>query len=223
MHVYLEVGKKRVFAGALDWPGWCRSGKDENLAVGALLQYGQRYRCAIERARLGFEPPEQASDFTVAERLTGGAGTDYGAPTVAPAADAREVSLADLQRFQALLEAIWCHFDAAVQLGEGKQLRLGPRGGGRNLEKIVRHVLEGEMAYLTQLGGKFKWDASQADARQAFPPLRQAILHTLGEAVRGALPSQGPRGGQRWRPRFYVRYSAWHLLDHAWEIEDRIL
>jgi hypothetical protein len=37
-----------------------------------------------------------------------------------------------------------------------------------------------------------------------------------GEPVR-----TGPRGGVRWTARYYVRRSAWHVLDHAWEIEDR--
>jgi hypothetical protein len=48
-------------------------------------------------------------------------------------------------------------------------------------------------------------------------------LTSLEAAARGELPRVGPRGGLRWTPRFYVRYSAWHILDHAWEIEDRLL
>ncbi|MGH2773763.1 MAG: hypothetical protein ACRDIU_11590 [Actinomycetota bacterium] len=34
--VFVENGSKRVFAGAVDWPGWCRSGKDEQEALEAL-------------------------------------------------------------------------------------------------------------------------------------------------------------------------------------------
>jgi len=33
---YLEIGKKRTFAGAMDWPGWCRSGRDEASALEAM-------------------------------------------------------------------------------------------------------------------------------------------------------------------------------------------
>jgi hypothetical protein len=28
-------------------------------------------------------------------------------------------------------------------------------------------------------------------------------------------------GEKRWPPRYVARRMAWHLLDHAWEIEDR--
>jgi hypothetical protein len=84
--VYLEIGAKRTFAGALDWPGWCRSGGDE---------------------------------------------------------------AAELRRFQAILQA-------------------------------------------------------------------------LSSASSGDTPKQGPRGGVRWTPRRFVKRVAWHVLDHAWEIEDRI-
>jgi len=38
--VYLESGSRRTFAGAIDWPGWCRSGRDEASALEALLSYG---------------------------------------------------------------------------------------------------------------------------------------------------------------------------------------
>jgi hypothetical protein len=40
--------------------------------------------------------------------------------------------------------------------------------------------------------------------------------------VRGELAERGPRGGIRWPARYYVRRAAWHVLDHAWEIEDRL-
>jgi hypothetical protein len=222
MDVWVEVGKKRTFAGALDWPGWCRGGKDEGSALQTLLEYGSRYGQAIETARLSFKPPEDASAFTIVERLQGNSGTDFGAPNVAPSSDAAPVGEADLQRFQRLLEALWRSFDAAVRQAEGRELRKGPRGGGRDLERIVRHVLEADLAYLTQLGGRFEGEKKQADPQETFEPLRQAILTALSEAARGELPRVGPRGGQRWTPRFYIRYSAWHLLDHTWEIADRL-
>ena len=51
--------------------------------------------------------------------------------------------------------------------------------------------------------------------------LRDAVLAGLAAAARSEIPARGPRGGLRWRPRYFVRRVAWHLLDHAWEIEDR--
>lgn len=223
MNVFLEVGKKRTFAGALDWPGWCRSGKDEASALQTLLDYGSRYLRAIESAQLGFEAPEDVSTFTIVERLEGGAGTDFGAPGMAPSVDAGAVGEVELQRLKVLLEALWHSFEAAVDMAEGKELRKGPRGGGRDLEGILRHVWESEIAYLIQLGGKFQEGQKQVNPREGFDALHRTILTALGAAARGELPLVGPRGGKRWTPRFYVRYSAWHLLDHTWEIEDRIL
>jgi hypothetical protein len=228
MDVFLEIGKKRSFASAIDWPGWSRSGKDEALALQALLAYGPRYEKAIESAGLGFRAPKDISEFTVIERLKGGAGTDFGAPGVAPSADAEAVSHVELKRFQALLEALWQTFDAAAQVAaaweaEGKELRKGPRGGGRDLKGILRHVRDADKAYITQLGGKYTSGEAQVDPREDFPAIRRAILTALGAAARGELPQVGPRGGLRWTPHFYVRYSAWHMLDHTWELEDRIL
>lgn len=223
MQVYLEIGKQRTFAGAMDWPGWCRSGKDEVLALQAFLDHGPRYLRAVQSAGVRIELPQDVSDLSIVERLPGNSGTDFGAPNVAPAIDSGPVSQAELQRFQALLKAFWRSFDDAVQAAEGKELRKGPRGGGRDLERIIHHVLEADLAYLDRLGGKFKQAEKPTDPRQAFEPLHQAILSTLEASVRGEIQPLGPRGGRRWTPRFYVRYSAWHLLDHTWEIEDRIL
>jgi hypothetical protein len=222
MDVVLEIGKKRTFASALDWPGWSRSGPDEAAALRNLIGYAQRYRRAIEIADFGFTPPGDLSAFTIVERLPGNVGTDFGAPNVAPAADEAPPDQAALERLQALLKAIWQSFDATVQSAEGKALRTGPRGG-RDLDKIVQHVFGAEQGYLVRLGGSLSPEEKKAEPRQGFAALRQAILNTLGPAARGELPQVGPRGGARWSARFYVRYAAWHLLDHAWEIEDRIL
>ena len=80
--VYLEIGKKRTFAGALDWPGWCRSGRDEASALQALCDYGSRYGRVLHTARLGFQAPADPSAFVVRERLEGNATTDFGAPGI---------------------------------------------------------------------------------------------------------------------------------------------
>ena len=52
--------------------------------------------------------------------------------------------------------------------------------------------------------------------------IRQAILNALARAALSKIPEQGFRSGVIWTPRHYVRNLAWHTLDHAWEIEDRI-
>ncbi len=104
--VYLEVGAKRVFAGALDWPGWCRAGRDDDAAIGTLFAYAERYRAAIASARLGFAPPGAADELRVVDRVDGDATTDFGAPGAAPAADRAPVGEADLKRSERVLRAL---------------------------------------------------------------------------------------------------------------------
>lgn len=221
MDVYLEVGKKKAFAGAIEWPGWCRSGGDEEQALQALCDYGPRYAAVLRSAVLEFQPPPDASAFSVIERLEGDASTDFGAPGKIPSSDARPVSDPDLRNLQLLLGACWQAFDSAARSAAGKELHLGPRGGGRDLEKIIHHVLEAEAAYHRRLG--FKTDQQRdGDPFEELVRRRGMNLEALASAAHGELPSQGPRGGLRWPPRYYVRRSAWHVLDHAWEIEDRI-
>src|SRR5215212_10870301 len=103
--VYVEVGSKRAFAGAIDWPGWCRSAKTEEAALESLAAYAARYGKVVARSRLGFTAPSGSGEFVVRERLTGNATTDFGAPGIAPAADRKEVSEPELDRLLRILEA----------------------------------------------------------------------------------------------------------------------
>jgi len=116
VNVYLEVGSRRIFAVALDWPGWCRMGRDEATALQALFEYGPRYARILRSARLGFQPPDDISAFVVIQRLKGNATTDFGAPDMAPAGDAQPLADTELRRLRAILKACWRAFDAAVDL-----------------------------------------------------------------------------------------------------------
>lgn len=219
---YLEIGRKRTFAAAVDWPGWSRSGRDEAAALQALLDYGPRYVGVVRGAGIDLRAPAEGSALSVVERLPGNTTTDFGAPGTSPAADARPVDQADLERFRVLLAAYWRALDAALAAATGRELRRGPRGGGRDLEAILRHVLEADAAYLAQLGWKpEKGEGGGLDV--GLIRTRRAIAEGLAAAVRGEIPVRGPRGGARWTPRTFVRRVAWHTLDHAWEIEDRLL
>jgi hypothetical protein len=220
--VYLEIGRKRTFAGASDWPGWCRSGRDETSALQALFDYGPRYARILRTVRLGFKAPDDVSAFTMTERLEGNATTDFGAPDMAPSSDSEPVNSVELQRLQRILKACWRAFDTNVKAATGKALRTGPRGGGRELEGIIQHVLGSDAGYLAQLGWKLE-RADVGDLDKQLDQTRQAILKALASAARGEIPARGPRGGVRWKPRYFVRRVAWHVLDHAWEIEDRVL
>jgi hypothetical protein len=220
VEVYLESGSKRVFAGALDWPGWCRSGKDEESALRALFDYAPRYAKVLGRSRSGFSAPGDISALKVVERLPGDASTDFGAPGKAPAADERRIDADEAKRATTVLKACWSAFDRAVKAASGKELRKGPRGGGRDLDRIVLHVIEADGAYLSQIGRKFRFDPG-ADVEKELARLREDITGSLEDSVGAPPPKAGPRGGKRWTPRYFVRRSAWHVLDHAWEIEDR--
>lgn len=219
--VYLEAGQKRTFAGALDWPGWCRSGQDKPSALQALLDYGPRYARVLRTSRLGFQAPTAVSEFAIVELLKGNATTDFGAPGAVPSSDEKPVDSAELQRFRKLLKACWRTFDRAVETATGKALQTGPRGGGRQLEGIVEHLLGSDAGYLSQVGWKFQ-QKDAADLANQLEQTCQAILLALTASAHGELPARGPRGGLRWSPRYFVRRVAWHTLDHAWEIEDRV-
>lgn len=218
--VFVEISPKRTFAAALDWPGWCRPGRDPDAALDALFENGPRYGRAVASARLGFRPPKDRSELRVVERGKGNATTEFGAPGVEAAADRRSVDDAQRRRFERLLRACWRKLDQAEEAARGKTLKKGPRGGGRSLEAILRHVVEAEQAYLNALGWKVSGGQGEAARREA---VRQGVIEGLVASAAGEIAPRGPRGGRRWAPRYFVRRVAWHALDHAWEIEDRAL
>lgn len=222
VEVYLEIGAKRVVAGALEWPGWCRAGRDAGAALDALLAAGPRYAQVLAAAGIPFAAPAGPRALAVAERFPGGSTTDFGAPELAPAHDSRPFGEPDRERSQALLRACWAAFDAAVHEARGAELRKGPRGGGRELAGIEEHVLTSEQGYLAGLAWRFERRPDEPLEQQR-ARTRQAALDALDAAARGALPERRPRGGALWLPRYFVRRVAWHILDHVWEIEDRRL
>jgi hypothetical protein len=216
--VYLERGRKRVFAGGIDWPGWCRSGPDEQDALQALVEYAPRYLAAIKGSAGSFKPPRDPSALQVVEVLEGNSTTDFGAPGIPPSADSEHIDERRLRRLIAIVQSSWDAFDASVKAAASKALRTGPRGGGRDIPKMRAHVLEADASYLSGVGGSFR--PKSADAAE-MKRLRKAFVEALLQRARGELPDKGPRGGVRWSAPYAIRRSAWHALDHAWEIEDR--
>lgn len=218
--VYLEIGKTKTFAAALAWPGWCRSGRDEDSALQALYDYGTRYARVLQGTQLGFHVPSDLSDLVVVERQTGNTTTDFGAPNLTLPGDTAPIETSELERWETVLKACWSACDKAVEAAAGQILSKGPRGGGRELTKIIEHIRDSDVAYLKSLGGNLKLNDGD-DLGEALSQIRKATLTTLSAAVRGEIPERGPRGGLRWTPRYFVRRLAWHQLDHTWEIEDR--
>ena len=218
--VYLEIGQKRTFAGAIEWPGWCRSGRDEESALQALLEYGARYGRVLSRSRLGFQAPKSISAFDVVERLKGNATTDFGAPGIAPSLDSKPVDTKELLRFEKILRGCLRVFDTSAKTANKKTLSTGPRGGGRQLDGMIEHVMGANEGYLGSVGWKFKRD-NRAEVDKQMEQIRMALSDALKASASGEIPAKGPRGGTRWTARYFVRRVAWHILDHAWEIEDR--
>jgi hypothetical protein len=208
--VYLELGSKRVFACAADWPGWCRPGKGEDGALEALAAAAPRY--AVVAAEAGVPFPSGASgDFEVVERIPGSATTDFGAPGGVAAREAEALTREEAARQAALVSACWAVFDRVVA-GAPAELRKGPRGGGRDRDRIVEHVLGAEVAYARKLGLRLREPAPGDGA--AVGSHREEILRALTTETDAAVE-------KGWPPRYAARRIAWHALDHAWEIEDR--
>ncbi len=212
IRVVLEVAPKRAFASALDWPGWSRGGKTASDALAALVAYAPRYAKVAKRARVAL--PRDAAVLDVVHRVKGDGGTEFGVPGAAARSEAAPITAPELKRLTALLRAAWATFDAAAERAEGVELTKGPRGGGRDLGKILGHVAEAEAAYLGQLGAR-------PPTGVPHETLRSALLTALDDAVAGR-PFADPRTTKKpWSARYTIRRAAWHVLDHAWEIEDR--
>jgi hypothetical protein len=192
------------------------------MAVQALLAAAPRYARIAQDAHLPFVTPETSEQLNIVTRLEGSITTDFGAPDRELPADEAPLVDDELERQVNLLQACWRAFDKAVAQAEGKELRKGPRGGGRDLDKIVAHVVESEESYLKALGWSFRANTKGAiDERKE--TLRGKVVAGLRAAAAGQIEREGPRGGKRWSPRYFVRRRAWHVVDHIWEIEDRIV
>ncbi|MGO8959524.1 MAG: hypothetical protein ACLQFR_19480 [Streptosporangiaceae bacterium] len=204
--VFIESGRKQVFASALDWPGWARSGKTEELAVQALADYLPRYLAIVGLA--GTAPP--AGELAVVERYPGVAkNADFGALGEIAAAEHKPLSGEAGARLALLLEASWQAFDEGARAAP-PVLRKGPRGGGRDTDQIVQHVLEAEAVYARKMGL-----ARDKTAEAGQVALRQRIAGALRVPASLQMPPTG------WPVRYAVRRIGWHVLDHLWEIEDK--
>jgi hypothetical protein len=204
--IFLEVGGRRTFASAAEWPGWCRAGKTEQAALEALAAYAPRYAAVAKLARVSFT--SEPTNFKVVERLKGNATTDFGAPGIPAKAESAPLTSAQTTRMCDLVEACWTFLDHVVAKAPSS-LRKGPRGGGRDRDPMFDHVLGAEVEYGKRIGIRLK----QPDGRDraAVRTFRKAILESLGN----------PNRQEKWPVPYASRRIGWHALDHAWEIEDR--
>ncbi len=233
VRVCLETGRRLSFASALDWPGWSRSGRGDDAALEALRAYGPRYALVARAAGL---PPPDVARIEIVERLAGSVTTDFGAPDAIAEVEREPVTAGEVERLVRLMEAGWELFDRIAATAPAS-LRKGPRGGGRDRDAIVDHVVgaEAEM-YARKLGLRLPRPALDYLAARA--AARTAVANALQTRTESAplprvwdrrvrnpdLERPGraqPDGSRGWPPRYAIRRIAWHVLDHAWEIEDK--
>lgn len=216
LRVILEIGKKRkVVAGAMDWPGLDRGATSEDAALDRLVSYRARYAGVAERAGLAAEL-ERSGGLDVVERVPGSSSTDFWGIAHVPSQIEREVlSAAALERRLDLLQACWAYFDD-VASRVSADLRPGPRGGGRARDEIVRHTYGSERH---NFGPKVEV-RTEPGVMLTPDGLRTHRLAFL-DAIR-AYNAEG-RAARSWPIQFLVRRTAQHVMDHAWEMEDRDL
>ena len=218
LRVILEVGKKerRVVAGATDWPGLDRWAKTDDDAIATLVSYRARYAGVAGRAGMADEF-ERQSDPQVVARVTGSGSADYWGIAHVPSDLEHEVlPPPELERRLALLTACWAYFDE-VAGRVSADLRPGPRGGGWTRDEIIRHVHLNESGQFTR-----KVEVRTPREVMLTPDGRAAHREATLEAIR-AYNAEGRIAGRSWPIQFLIRRIAHHLMDHAWEMEDRDL
>lgn len=209
--------EKKVAAFAIDWPGWSRGAKAPDAAVELLETYRERYRPIARIAGLEAEF-DRAGDLEIVEDHVGVGSTDFWGISFAPSSfELAPMGEDELERKVGLLEAAWQFFDD-VAARVSPELEKGPRGGGRNRDEIVRHVIINEWADLARKIGVLP----PPDGRMT-PDAVSAHRDDFVAAMRD-YNAQGKLGrGRNWTIPLLLRHTAFHALDHAWEMEDKDL
>ncbi len=215
IRVMIEMGKQKVVASAFDWPGWDRSGKSEEDSLRVLATYHPRYAKVAALAGLDNEFGA-TGELAVVERLEGTGTTDFhGVSARSAGPEQEQMNRAACERKIAVLRACWAYFDG-VATRVSAELKKGPRGGGRDRGRIVQHTNGAEIHEFAKKVGVI----TPPDAWQNPDDLR---AHR--EAFCRAISEYNARGAsaRTWTVQFVIRRCAYHLLDHAWEMEDRDL
>jgi hypothetical protein len=214
LRVILEIGRKRrVVAGAMDWPGLDRWGTSEDAALDRLSSYLPRYAGVAERAGMG-AAFARAQDAEVVERVPGSSSTDFWGIAHVPSRIEREVlSRAELERRLDLLRAGWGYFDD-VAARVSAELRPGSRSAGRSRDQIIRHVYVNEPEQFSRKV-EVRTERDVVLTPEGLATHRQEYLDAIRAYNADGLPAR------TWPIQFLVRRTAHHVMDHAWEMEDR--
>ena len=214
----LERGpkEKKAVVFAIDWPGWSRGAKTPELALGTLESYRDRYRPVAVAAGLADEF-DAAGTLDVVEDRVGTGSTDFWGISFSPSGVEDEpMDDAELERKIALLRACWGYFDA-VAARVSPEMQKGPRGGGRDRDQIIRHTIRTESEdFAKRLGlrmpeGGALTPKGLRDHRETYVATMRAYNAGEGKRMRS------------WNLPFLIRHSAYHSMDHAWEMEDKDL
>jgi hypothetical protein len=208
---------KRSVAFALDWPGWSRGAKSAELALETLETYRARYRPVAALAGMAVEF-DAGGPLEIVEDKVGTGSTDFWGISFLPsAAEQGQMSDADLERGITLLRACWAFFDG-VAARVSPEMRKGPRGGGRDRDRIIRHAIRTESEdFAKQVG--LRIPAGAALTPDGLRQHREAYV----AAMRAYNAGEVARRMRSWTLPFLIRHSGFHTLDHAWEMEDKDL
>jgi hypothetical protein len=194
--VYIETGQKWAFAVSLDWPGWCRRGRSPDDAIEQLRLYAPRYELIVDTH-------VEAHDIDVVGSVKGTTTTDFGAPDSWGPWDEPPLPVELRRPHVQILRRCWGYFDSVIQ-GAPLELIKGPRGGGRDRDKVRAHTREAERAYASKIGLRIA-------PRTPWEQQRDLLAQRLESEDRG----------EKWPLDYALRRIAWHVVDHAWEVLDK--
>jgi len=208
---------KRSVAFALDWPGWNRGAKSVDLATETLESYRERYRPIADLAGMAREFDAAGPLEIVEDRVGPGSVDFWGISFSASSTEHGPLSDEEFDRKIKLLRASWAYFDS-VAARVSPEMRKGPRGGGRARNRIIRHTIRTESEdFAKQVGLRIPEEAALTP--EGLTQHRAAYV----EAMRAYNAGEVEKRMRSWTLPFLIRHSAFHTLDHAWEMEDKDL
>jgi hypothetical protein len=208
---------KRSVAFSLDWPGWNRGATSAELALETLEAYRERYRPVAVLAGLG-DAFDAAGPREIVEDRIGTGSTDFWGISFSPSSTEHgPMDEAELERKITILQACWTFFDD-VAARVSPEMRPGPRGGGRDRNRIIRHTIRNESEeFAKQVGLRIPEEAALS------PDGLRQHRETYVAAMRDYNAGKVERKMRSWTLPFLIRHSAFHTLDHAWEMQDKDL
>ena len=216
IRVTLEIGPKgkKVAAVAPDWTGLERGASSGETAIERLLSYVPRYAAVVKLA--GMEAAfASLTGAEVVEQYSGTGSTDFwGISFAFSSIDQQALSGEALARELRLLQACWTFFDD-VRSRVSADMQRGSRGGRRDRDRIVRHTFAAELDWAKKLDVLTPLD--EMLTAEGLNAHRDAYCSAIRE-----LHSQS-KMARTWPLRYLIRHTAFHTLDHAWEMEDKDL